>query len=63
MKTKTDVRITGMTCASCVKTLESGLADLEGVYDVKVNLSNEKAYLEYDEDKVDRIRDEIESIV
>jgi len=53
MKTKSDLHISGMTCATCVNTLETGLSEIEGVYDVKVNLSNEKAYLEYDSEKVD----------
>ena len=35
--------ITGMTCASCVKTVENALAVLDGVLAVSVNFATEKA--------------------
>ena len=40
--------ITGMTCASCVSTVEKGLTKIEGVQDVVVNLMTEKATVQYD---------------
>ncbi|MCH8327852.1 MAG: cation transporter, partial [Candidatus Marinimicrobia bacterium] len=40
-------KIEGMTCASCVSRVENKLRDLEGVMDVKVNLANERATVEY----------------
>ncbi len=52
-KKKAIIPVTGMTCASCVATIEKGLAKLPGVSQVSVNLANEKASIEYDPDKVD----------
>ncbi len=45
--------VTGMTCASCVATIEKGLSKLAGVSRVNVNLATEKAAIEYDSNKVD----------
>ncbi len=45
--------VTGMTCASCVATIEKGLSKLTGVTQVNVNLASEKASIEYDSSKVD----------
>lgn len=45
--------VTGMTCASCVATIEKGLAKLPGVSRVNVNLASEKASIEYDSSQVD----------
>ncbi|MFQ5795004.1 MAG: heavy metal translocating P-type ATPase [Candidatus Bipolaricaulia bacterium] len=39
--------IEGMTCASCVSTIEGALRDLDGVVNVAVNLATEKATIEY----------------
>jgi len=52
-KKKTVIPITGMTCASCVATIEKGLAKMPGVSQANVNLANEKASIEYDPSKVD----------
>jgi Cu+-exporting ATPase len=49
---QTGLRIAGMTCAMCVKTVENALKKLDGTLDVKVNLSAEKAYIEFDPDRV-----------
>ncbi|MEP7003823.1 MAG: heavy metal translocating P-type ATPase [Chloroflexota bacterium] len=40
---KRDIAITGMTCASCVKSVESALAGVTGVESAEVNLANERA--------------------
>jgi Cu+-exporting ATPase len=40
--------VTGMTCANCAVTIERVLGKLEGVESVRVNLSNERAFLVYD---------------
>ncbi len=40
---KSTIRITGMTCASCVASVESIVGNLEGIESVKVNLPLEKA--------------------
>ncbi len=52
-KKKTIIPVTGMTCASCVATIEKGLSELPGVSQVNVNLASEKASVEYDPGKVD----------
>ena len=44
---KTDLSITGMSCASCVGRVEKALGGVPGVLDVNVNLSTEKASVEY----------------
>ena len=40
--------ITGMTCANCVATIERNLKKLDGVKQSAVNLSSERATVEYD---------------
>jgi len=40
--------ITGMTCANCVAAVERNVKKLDGVQSVIVNLSSEKASIEYD---------------
>lgn len=40
--------ITGMTCANCVGTVERNIKKVNGVDDVSVNLSSERATIEYD---------------
>lgn len=40
--------ITGMTCANCVATVERNLKKVEGVTQVVVNLSSERATVEFD---------------
>jgi len=45
---KVILAITGMTCASCVSTVEKALSSVNGVKSVAVNLGNEKATVEYD---------------
>jgi len=49
---KAVIRVGGMTCAMCVKTVEEALLSLEGVLEARVNLSAEKAYVEYVPDLV-----------
>ncbi|AMM41639.1 copper-translocating P-type ATPase [Candidatus Desulfofervidus auxilii] len=44
---KVAVKIGGMTCVMCVKTIENALKKLDGIVDVNVNLSAEKAYITY----------------
>lgn len=50
---KETVQIHGMTCAACVRRVEKGLRDLEGVSDATVNFASEKAAVQFDPDKVD----------
>ncbi len=40
--------ITGMTCANCVSTVERNLKKVNGVQNARVNLSSERAAIEYD---------------
>jgi Cu+-exporting ATPase len=51
-KKKASFGITGMTCASCVDTVQRSLADLEGVDNASVNLATEKASVVYNPDRV-----------
>ncbi|MFQ6089773.1 MAG: copper ion binding protein, partial [Candidatus Methanofastidiosia archaeon] len=43
-----DLGISGMTCASCVSTIEGGLSEVKGVEKVEVNLATEKASVIFD---------------
>jgi Cu+-exporting ATPase len=40
--------VTGMTCANCVATVERNLKKVDGVQVALVNLSTERATVEYD---------------
>jgi Cu+-exporting ATPase len=55
------IGIDGMHCASCVSAIENALRKRDGVLEVKVNLSTERAYIEFDEKRVNR--DELERII
>ena len=44
---KVTLKIGGMTCAMCVKTIEDTFKRLDGISDVLVNLGAEKAYVTY----------------
>jgi Cu+-exporting ATPase len=46
------VPVQGMSCASCVATIEKGLRGLDGVLDVSVNFGTEKATVVIDPKKV-----------
>lgn len=41
-----ELRITGMTCASCAGRVERALGKVSGVLSVSINLANERAYLQ-----------------
>ncbi len=43
--------VVGMTCANCAARIEKGLAKLEGVAEVNVNLATERATVEYDPER------------
>jgi len=47
---KAYLRITGMTCASCVARVEAALSEVPGVISASVNLASEKATVEYTEE-------------
>ncbi|MGZ7067315.1 MAG: heavy metal translocating P-type ATPase [Methanobacterium sp.] len=61
---KVVIKIGGMTCAMCVKAIEDGLGRLDGISNVNVNLSSEKAYITYNPRMVtiEDIRNVIEDI-
>jgi Cu+-exporting ATPase len=42
------IKISGMTCATCVETIKNALAKINGVKNVTVNLGSETAVVEYD---------------
>ncbi|MFH1403962.1 MAG: heavy metal translocating P-type ATPase [Candidatus Altiarchaeota archaeon] len=50
---KTTLKVTGMHCASCSTLIQKKLNKTDGVLNANVNLSAEKAQVEYDESKVD----------
>ncbi|MEX0806890.1 MAG: heavy metal translocating P-type ATPase [Candidatus Binatia bacterium] len=58
-----DLPIRGMSCASCVEKIETGLSKLEGVKEVSVNFAAEKASVLYNPSSVSagRLVQQIES--
>ncbi len=50
---KAEIKISGMSCATCAVAIEKSLSSLEGVKFVKVNLGTETAIVEYEPEKVD----------
>ncbi len=46
---KRELAITGMTCASCVRSVEGALAGVPGVVSAEVNLANERATVRLDQ--------------
>ena len=46
------IPITGMTCANCVATVERNLKKLDGVQNAVVNLSSERATVDFEPAKV-----------
>lgn len=44
--------VIGMTCASCVKKIESVLAKTDGIENAGINFAAEKISLEYDDEKI-----------
>ncbi len=57
------LQVEGMHCAACSNKVEKSLQKLEGVSQAQVNLSNEKAYVEYQEIvSIDDIKKQIEKV-
>ena len=57
-----NLRVTGMTCASCVTSVESIVGNLEGIDSVRVNLPLEKATIRWSEganEDLEAVRDAI----
>ncbi|MFC1884184.1 copper ion binding protein [Thermodesulfobacteriota bacterium] len=53
MPEKVKLDIQGMTCATCVRRVEQGLGDLEGVDKASVNFATENAMVDYEPTKVE----------
>lgn len=51
-KNNIKINVSGMTCASCVNTIEKYVKNQDGINDVKVNLLSEEAKIEFDPSKV-----------
>jgi Cu+-exporting ATPase len=49
---KVELRVSGMTCASCATTIEKSLLNLDDVSSASVNLGKETASIEYDPNKL-----------
>ncbi|WP_442952075.1 heavy metal translocating P-type ATPase [Peptoclostridium sp.] len=49
---KKEFKISGMTCAACVRAVEKATKKLEGVTSVAVNISTESMTIDYDENRV-----------
>ena len=49
---KTELSITGMSCAMCAQRIEKGLAQMDGVESANVNFATERATIIYEPDKV-----------
>lgn len=47
-----DLRVTGMTCASCASAVQNGLSELRGVSSASVNFAAETASVVYDADEI-----------
>lgn len=60
-KKQTILPISGMTCASCVATIEKALRNLNGVNSANVNLAAGKATVDFNEEKV-KIADMVKAI-
>ena len=61
---KVTLKIKGIHCAGCIKAIQSYLSDIDGIRKCEVNLANESASIEFDQNKVsiDDIEKAIEDI-
>lgn len=53
MLKKAKIKIDGMTCQHCVKTVTDVMMDIDGVSQVKVNLKKGEARLKFERDLLD----------
>ena len=51
-KNKTTLKIDGMSCEHCVKTVTNALEELDGVKKARVNLKRGEAKVTYDSDEI-----------
>ena len=63
-KIKETYPVIGISCASCVKNVETVLNKTEGVVDASVNFASEKVTIEYDDGiiSMDKVADIVKSI-
>jgi len=61
---KAHITVTGMTCTTCAATIEKSLAKTAGVEQARVNFASEKAFIEYDPDRVNlgKLKDTISQL-
>jgi len=52
---KKTYQIEGMTCASCVRTVEKSVEKIKGTSNVSVNLTTERMFVEFDDDLTEDI--------
>ena len=52
MAEKKVFKIGGMTCASCASVIEYSLKKENGINSIVVNLASEKAYIDFDKNKI-----------
>ena len=50
--TKTTLKVTGMTCGHCVRSVSEAIGSLEGVQSADVQLDSGRATVVYDESRV-----------
>ncbi len=46
------IKISGMTCGHCEKSVKNAISELDGVMETKVNLSSSNAEVTFDDSKV-----------
>lgn len=46
------IKVSGMTCGHCEKSVKSAISELDGVADVNVSLSSGSAQITFDDSKV-----------
>jgi|GEM_PF-758349 len=63
MKNKTTIRINGMTCKHCQKTVTEAISKLEGVENVEVSLEDKSAAVTFNEELIDpeKIKEAVEA--
>ncbi|AEI37255.1 MAG: copper ion binding protein [Zymomonas mobilis subsp. pomaceae] len=62
--TRLIIQVDGMHCEHCVKAIENGLGQLDGITEVKVSLKNKAVTVDYSAEKIteEAIRKEIEDL-
>lgn len=62
MAEETQLKVQGMSCGHCVKAIENGVGELEGIHSVNVNLEKGLVDVSFDHSKVslENIKEAIE---